>query len=159
MRSERACCRINENHRRQRATYVPSATCWDSLECISDRCSTSLCASSFMKPCTSEPASPHVDIARGRREYLPGISSTRLRWRAVFSRSELAQGLTIAMLIRSNLFLRRGCLSKNAPGVVMIPLCGGFNVLFLSAGSLSEGSCVLNKLYFVIAKGSSQCLE
>ena len=57
-----------ENRRRRRATSVPSARCWDSLEYVSDLCSTRLMASSLMRACTSEPTSPHVDIARGRRE-------------------------------------------------------------------------------------------
>ena len=57
-----------ENRRRRRATYVPSARCCDPLEYVSDLCCTRLMASSLMRACTSEPTSPHVDIARGRRE-------------------------------------------------------------------------------------------
>ena len=53
-----------QNHRRRRATSVPSARCWNSLECVSNLCSTRLMASSLMRTCTSEPTLPHVDIAR-----------------------------------------------------------------------------------------------
>ena len=52
-----------QNRRRRRATSVPSARCWDSLEYVSDLCCTRLMASSLMRACTSEPTSPHVDIA------------------------------------------------------------------------------------------------
>ena len=34
VRNESACCKTKENRRRRRATSVPSARCWDSLECI-----------------------------------------------------------------------------------------------------------------------------
>ena len=69
MRNKSACCKTKENHRRKRATCVPSAKCWDSFEYVSDLCSTRLMASSLMRACTSEPTSPQVDIIeRGRRE-------------------------------------------------------------------------------------------
>ena len=60
VRSESACYKTIENRRRRRATIVPSARCWDSLECISNLCSTRLNASSLMKACTSETTASHV---------------------------------------------------------------------------------------------------
>ena len=41
-----------ENRRRRRATSVPSARCWDTLEYVSDLCCTRLMASSLMRACT-----------------------------------------------------------------------------------------------------------
>ena len=55
MRNESACCKTKENRRRRRATSVPSARCWESLEYASDLCCTRLMASSLMRACTSEP--------------------------------------------------------------------------------------------------------
>ena len=49
MRNESACCKTKENRRRRRATSVPSARCWDSLEYVSDLCCTRLMASSLMR--------------------------------------------------------------------------------------------------------------
>ena len=100
-KNESACCKTKENRRRRRATSVPSARCWDSLEYVSDLCSTRLMASSLMRACMSEPTSPHVDIARGRREWVAGneprylfffrsTASARCfpTWRAAFPRLE-----------------------------------------------------------------------
>ena len=69
MRVEYKCLLYNKKNRRRRhATSVPSARCWDSWDCVSHLCSTRLMASSLMKALTSEPTSPYVDIAKGRRE-------------------------------------------------------------------------------------------
>ena len=118
MRNESACCKTKENRLQRRATSVLSARCWDSLEYVSDLCSTRLMASSLKRACTSEPTSPHVDIARGRREYVAGneprylfffrsTASARCfpTWRAAFPRLEPAQGLTMVMSSRSALFV------------------------------------------------------
>ena len=127
MRNESACCKTKENRRRRRATSVPSARCWDSLD-VSDLCCTRLVVSSLMRACTSEPTSPYIDIARGRREYVAGNEPRYLfffrstaparcfpTWRATFPRLEPTQGLTMAMSSRSALLLSRGWLSKSAP--------------------------------------------
>ena len=139
-----ACCKTKENCRRRRATSVPSARCWDSLEYVSDLCCTRLMAWSLMRACTSEPTSPHVDIARGRREKVAGKESRYLfffrstasvrcfpTWRAAFPRLEPAQGLTMVMSNRSALFLSRGWLSKSAPASVVMSIRNGFSLTFL----------------------------
>ena len=96
-----------------------------------------------MRACTSEPTSPHVDIARGRRDYVAGneprylfffrsTASARCfpTWRAAFPRLEPAQGLTMIMSSRSALFLSRGWLSKSAPASVVMSIRNGFSLPF-----------------------------
>ena len=68
VRNKSACCKTQQNRHRKRAPSHPSARSWDSFECISDLCSTRLVANSKTRAYTSEPASPHVNIGRGRRE-------------------------------------------------------------------------------------------
>ena len=141
MRNESACYKTKENRRRRLATSVPSARCWDSLECVSDLCCTRLMACSLMRACTSEPLSPHVDIARGRREWVAGNELRYLFFfrstasarcfptrRAVFLRLEPAQGLTMVMSSRSALFLNRGWLSKSAPASAVMSIRNRFSL-------------------------------
>ena len=152
MRNESACCKTKENRRRRRATSVPSARCWDSLEYVSDLCCTRLMASSLMRACTSEPTSPHVDIARGRREKVAGneprylfffrsTASARcfFTWRAAFPKLEPAQGLTVVMSSRSALFLSRGWLSKTAPASVVMSIPIRFSLPFSSLALCRKG--------------------
>ena len=108
-------------------------------------------ASSLMRACTFEPASPHVGIARARRDevarddvarnepqYLFFFRSTASArcfpaWRAAISRLELAQGLTMIMSSRGALRLRWGCrgwLSKSTPACVVMSILRGFNLPF-----------------------------
>ena len=67
-------------------------------------------ASSLMRAFTSEPALPHIDIAKGRRKYVAknesgtlffsrSIASVRRfpAWRVALSRFELIQGLTLVI--------------------------------------------------------------
>ena len=144
VQNESPCCKTKENrHRGKRATSFPSVRCWGPLECIFDLCSTRLMVSSLMSVCTSESASLHVDIARGRRGKVAGNEHRYLfffrstasawcfpAWITSFSRLELAQGLTMVMSSRSALFLRRGRFSKSAPASVVMSMCRGFNLRF-----------------------------
>ena len=49
-------------------------------------------------------------------------------WRALFSRLEPVQGLTMVMPSRSTLFVYRGQLSKNAPASVVMSIRNGFSL-------------------------------
>ena len=108
-----------------------------------------------MKACTSEPTSPHVDIARGRREEVAGneprylfffrsTASARCFsiWHAAFPRLESAQGLTIVMSSISALFLSRGWLSKSAPASVVVSIRNGFRLPFCSLALVCVRVCV-----------------
>ena len=94
-----------------------------------------------MRICTSEPASPHVDIARGKREKVAGDKSRYLfvlrspalagyipAWRAAFSRLELTQELTMVISSTSVLFLHWGWLSKGTPASVAMSIRKGLDV-------------------------------
>ena len=86
----------------------------------------------------SELASPHIDIARGRKEcvavnepsYLLFFRSTASvrcfrALRASFSRLELAQGVAIVISSRSALFLCRAWLPKSYPAFLLFPFVRG----------------------------------
>ena len=137
MRNESACCKTKENHRRRRATSIPSARYWDSMECISDLYFAHLMASSLMRAYTCERTSPHVDMSRRNREQVAGKrffhSTASARgfpvWRDAFYELELAQGFTMVMSSRSIVLLRRRWLSKIAASVVL-SIRRGFNLPF-----------------------------
>ena len=119
-----------------------------------------------MRPCTSEPASPHVDIARGRGRvgsgerapifiFLPldcvGEVFSYMAfcifrdWSRSSKRLILSSGLVVGECSRFRCYVR----SYRVQSTMSI----------LSARSLSQGRHVFNnKLYFALAKRSRQCL-
>ena len=143
MWNESACTKSIYYRRRRLATSVPSTRCCDSFECISKLWSTRHLARFLMRACTSEPTSPHVDIAI-RREQVAGneprylfffrsTASARCfpAWRAAFSRLELAQGLTMVISSRSALFLRRGGCRRMSPPSLLCSFEEGSNCCFV----------------------------
>lgn len=121
MWEESFCCKKKENHSQRRGISVAFARCPDFSECTFELLFIRPMASSLMCVCTSDPISPYVDIARGRRKYAPGNEllcllflrstvSTRLfpAWFVAFSRLVLTLESTMVISSSSALSLRWG---------------------------------------------------
>ena len=102
---------------------------WDPLECISDVRCTRLMASSLKWACTSEPASPHVNIVRESREYVAGnelrylfsfrsTASARCfpAWRAAFCRLKVAERVDGGNVEYKHLILASGMVVEEGLG-------------------------------------------